>query len=111
MVLVSEDRRVQQAFLERTVRENVTSPTLYRVSGRLGWMRVKRERALTDRMISDFKVKTAGSEADFGAMSGGNQQKAILARWLSLDPRVCLLDEPTKGIDVGAKAQVQRTVL
>ncbi|UOR01359.1 sugar ABC transporter ATP-binding protein [Leucobacter allii] len=110
MVLVSEDRRSEQAFLERTVRENLTAPFLRRVSNGFGWMRSKQERVLANTLIGDFDVKTASSEAEFGAMSGGNQQKAILARWLSLDPKVCLLDEPTKGIDVGAKAQVQRTI-
>ena len=110
MVLVSEDRRSEQAFLERTVRENMTSARLDRVSNRLGLMRNRKERALTTALIDEFGVKTGSSEALFGAMSGGNQQKGVLARWLSLAPRVCLLDEPTKGIDVGAKAEVQRTI-
>lgn len=110
MVLVSEDRRAEQAFLERTVRENLTSARLDSVSTRFGLMRTRKETALTNTLIKDFGVKTSGSEAPFGAMSGGNQQKGILARWLSLSPSVCLLDEPTKGIDVGAKAEVQRTI-
>lgn len=110
IVLVSEDRRAEQAFLGRTVRENLTSPKLSRVSSRLGWMSVGKEKRLTKDLISRFGVKTESSSAEFGTMSGGNQQKAVLARWLSLDPKVCLLDEPTKGIDVGAKADVQRTI-
>ncbi len=110
MVLVSEDRRTQQAFLERTVRENLTASSLGRVSRGWGWLHIRKERALAEALIAEYGVKTSGPDAEFGAMSGGNQQKAILARWLSLDPRVCLLDEPTKGIDVGAKAEVQRTV-
>jgi len=110
MVLVSEDRRTEQAFLERTVRENLTSARLDRVSSRFGLMRGGKERDLSTKLVKDFGVKTASIGAAFGAMSGGNQQKAILARWLSLEPSVCLLDEPTKGIDVGAKAEVQRAI-
>jgi ABC-type sugar transport system ATPase subunit len=110
MVLVSEDRRAEQAFLERTVRENLSSSSLDRVSNRVGVMRSRKEKAMSATLVKEFGVKTASTEADFGAMSGGNQQKAVLARWLGLEPRVCLLDEPTKGIDVGAKAEVQRTI-
>lgn len=110
IVLVSEDRRAEQAFLERTVRENLTSPMLSRVSNRFGWMKITSEKTLAQQLISRFGVKTESSSADFGSMSGGNQQKAILGRWLSLNPKVCLLDEPTKGIDVGAKADVQGTI-
>jgi ribose transport system ATP-binding protein len=110
LVLVSEDRREEQAFLERSVRENLTAPLLERVSTRLGWIRRQAERELATSMVKKFDVKTDGIESDLGSMSGGNQQKAILARWLGLDPTVCLLDEPTKGIDVGAKAQVQQII-
>lgn len=110
LVLVSEDRREEQAFLERPVRENLTSAMLESISTRRGWLKPLSEKALAQKLISGFSVKTASAEADLGSMSGGNQQKAILARWLSLEPTVCLLDEPTKGIDVGAKAQVQEII-
>ncbi|MET4781354.1 sugar ABC transporter ATP-binding protein [Glaciihabitans sp. UYNi722] len=110
IVLVSEDRRTEQAFLERTVLENLTASMLGRVSNKLGLMRLGKERQLVGELIKKFGVRTDSANAEFGSMSGGNQQKAILARWLSLSPKVCLLDEPTKGIDVGAKAEVQRTI-
>jgi ABC-type sugar transport system ATPase subunit len=110
IVLVSEDRRREQAFLERTVRENLSSASLSAVSTAWGWMKIKAEKRLSQDLIGEYGIKTASAEADFGSMSGGNQQKAVLARWLSLNPRVCLLDEPTKGIDVGAKADVQNSI-
>ncbi|TPW72942.1 sugar ABC transporter ATP-binding protein [Schumannella sp. 10F1B-5-1] len=110
LVLVSEDRRDEQAFLERPVRENITSQLMDRFTTGWGWIQSRVENEIASRLVKDFDVKTAGTEADLGSLSGGNQQKAILARWLSVGPKVCLLDEPTKGIDVGAKAQVQHTV-
>jgi ABC-type sugar transport system ATPase subunit len=110
VVLVSEDRRGEQAFLDRPVRENLLvghySPTLRR----FGLLSRRREAEVSDTMVGTFGVRLADVEQDMVSLSGGNQQKVILARWLDEKPRVCILDEPTKGIDVGAKAEVHRLV-
>jgi ribose transport system ATP-binding protein len=75
-----------------------------------GRLRSREERADTRRLIEAFAVKAAGPGIAFGTLSGGNQQKAILGRWLRRDPRVLLLDEPTHGVDVGARIEIYATI-
>lgn len=110
MVLVSEDRRDEQAFLNRSVRENLLAGHLGPEHRRAGIISRTLERKSAQAMASDFGVKCASLEQDLVSLSGGNQQKVILARWLMEKPRICILDEPTKGIDVGAKAEVHLLV-
>jgi simple sugar transport system ATP-binding protein len=105
----SEDRRSEGIVGDLTVRENI----VLGVQARRGWMRPLRRRAqdeLVDRYISALGIKPADPEALIRNLSGGNQQKVLLARWLATAPRVLILDEPTRGIDVGAKAEIQRLV-
>ena len=68
------------------------------------------ERALADRYTKQFSVRTTGVDQEVAALSGGNQQKVVLAKWLATDPRVLILDEPTRGIDIGAKVEVHRLI-
>jgi ABC-type sugar transport system ATPase subunit len=110
MVLVSEDRRSEQAFLGRPVRENLLAGHLGPQHRRHGLISRTLERRAAREMASEYGVKYANLEQELVALSGGNQQKVILARWLIEKPRICILDEPTKGIDVGAKAEVHRLV-
>jgi ABC-type sugar transport system ATPase subunit len=110
MVLVSEDRRSEQAFLQRPVRENLLAGHLTKEHRKFGLISRARERTTAEQMVREYGVKLATIEQDLVSLSGGNQQKVILARWLSEKPRICILDEPTKGIDVGAKAEVHRLV-
>ena len=110
LVLVSEDRRLEQAFLQRPIAENVTAPWLSRVFRRGGWLDRRRERAFAGALVDEFDVRYDSLDSPIASLSGGNQQKVILARWISSDPEVVLLDEPTKGIDVGARAQIQERV-
>ena len=70
------------------------------------WLRLDAERALTLEFMRDLAVKAAGPEVPGGSLSGGNQQKIALARWLATKPRLFILDEPTQGVDVGAKAEI-----
>ena len=70
----------------------------------------RRERALADRYATQFSVRTTGVGQEVRALSGGNQQKVVIAKWLATDPRVLILDEPTRGIDIGAKVEVHRLV-
>jgi ribose transport system ATP-binding protein len=88
------------------VRENVTLPRLGPLQGRLGWLGARAERRDARRWMRDVGVVPAEPERALGLFSGGNQQKVMLAKWLRTGPRVLLLDEPTQGVDVGAKSSI-----
>ncbi len=77
---------------------------------RWGLLRGRREAQLVAKQMKELSVKTAGPQAAAETLSGGNQQKLVLAKWLAGNPRVLILDEPTRGVDVGAKAQVHRLI-
>jgi len=111
VVLVSEDRRGEQAFLQRPVRENLMAGHLENRHKKMGLLSAKKERSDAKAMSENYGVRLTTIEQELVSLSGGNQQKVILARWLSEAPRVCILDEPTKGIDIGAKAEAHRLVL
>jgi ABC-type sugar transport system ATPase subunit len=110
LVLVSEDRRRDQAFLIRAVRENATAAILSRLAHRVGILAAGRERAQARRMTETFHVQHPGLDALMLALSGGNQQKLVVGRWLQTNPVVCILDEPTKGVDIGARAEMHRLI-
>jgi ribose transport system ATP-binding protein len=103
--LVPEDRRNSGLLTGMSVRENITLPNLSRFSSS-GWIRRAAETASAQASCAELKIKTTSVETRAGSLSGGNQQKVVLAKWLSLKPRVILFDEPTRGIDVGAKAEI-----
>ncbi|MFO1063922.1 MAG: sugar ABC transporter ATP-binding protein [Pirellulales bacterium] len=105
VAMVTEDRKRLGIFAEMSVGHNISLCTLHDAcaSGRLV---PSREIAIVDEMITKLRVKTAGRDAAITSLSGGNQQKAIIARWLLTKPRVLLLDDPTRGVDVGAKAEL-----
>ena len=104
--LVPEDRKQQALFLQQAVRQNFSIAALGRFLGRAGFVDEGREtRALAVHRAS-MKVRMTGPEQPILNLSGGNQQKIVLARWLELDPRILIVDEPTRGIDVAAKAEV-----
>jgi ABC-type sugar transport system ATPase subunit len=111
LVLVSEDRRRDQAFLNRPVRENLTTVQIERfAASAFGMLALATERAQAGQAAATYHVQHPGLEAFMLALSGGNQQKAILARWLQAEPKICILDEPTKGVDVGARAEMHRLI-
>ncbi|MGA9778398.1 MAG: sugar ABC transporter ATP-binding protein [Limisphaerales bacterium] len=105
--LVPENRRSEGLIVEMSVRENISLPSLRSLS-RGGLIQRKRERDAARRQVDSLNVKTPGLETLVLNLSGGNQQKVVLAKWLALSPRVMILDEPTRGIDVGAKAEIYR---
>jgi galactofuranose transport system ATP-binding protein len=105
----SEDRKHEGIIPSMSVRENMTLALLPALS-RSGIVDETRQRAVVERFIRDIGIKCAGPEQKIRELSGGNQQKVLLARWLCMDPRLLILDEPTRGIDVGAKAEIQRLI-
>ena len=107
---VSEDRRHVGLSLSQSVTANITLPALGRYVSRLGLVDRRAERETSERFRTQLGIRTAGLNEPVGLLSGGNQQKAMLAKWLNTEPTVLLLDEPTRGIDVGAKAEVHHIV-
>lgn len=106
---VPEDRRRHGVVLEMPIEQNMTM-AIHRTLFRGGWLRFKAERALALDHIRDLAVKTSGPEAPVGSLSGGNQQKVSLSRWLATRPAVLILDEPTQGVDVGAKSEIHKII-
>ena len=105
----SEDRKAEGIIPELSVRENLTLALLPRLA-RAGVVDTQRQAAVVERFIRELGIRTSGPEQPIRELSGGNQQKVLLARWLALNPRLLILDEPTRGIDVGAKAEIQRLI-
>jgi rhamnose transport system ATP-binding protein len=105
IVYVPEDRQRHGAILPMSVQHNVTLPSVRRLSRHL-FLQDGAERAMTADVVKRLAVKCAGLEQRVGDLSGGNQQKVVIGKWLATRPRVIILDEPTKGIDVGSKAAV-----
>jgi ribose transport system ATP-binding protein len=106
---IPEDRTADAAFAELSVKENL-SITALRKFWRRGRLHPGRERANARELMSTFRVRAASEDAPLASLSGGNQQKVILARWLQRKPRVLLLDEPTQGVDVGSRAEIHGIV-
>jgi ribose transport system ATP-binding protein len=105
--LVPEDRRGEGLVTEMNVRENISLPSLRRFAT-LFLVNHGRERQVAGEQIASLNIKTPGAETAVLNLSGGNQQKVVLGKWLAMNPRVMILDEPTRGIDVGAKAEIYR---
>lgn len=105
--LVPEDRRGEGLVIGMSVRENTTLPSLKKYST-FNLISTERERKVTNEQIKSLNIKTPGGETLVLNLSGGNQQKVVLGKWLSMNPKVMILDEPTRGIDVGAKSEIYR---
>ena len=102
---VPEDRKEHGLVLEMSIGRNITLPVLPRFAT-AGWLHESQERRTATAAAGRLEVKMAGVDQKAGQLSGGNQQKVVLAKWLGMEPRVLILDEPTRGIDVGTKAAV-----
>lgn len=109
MAFAPEDRKAEGIVPQLSVRENI----VLALQGNRGWLRklsYRKQRELADRFILALRIATPDAEKPVGQLSGGNQQKVILARWLAMQPKILILDEPTRGIDVGAKAEIERLI-
>ena len=109
MVLLPADRQRDGAVGTLPVTDNMTLPNL-RAFHRGGWLRRDAMRRRTGELMDTFDVRPAEPGYDYGALSGGNQQKALLAKWLQMSPQLILLHEPTQGVDVGARQQIFETI-
>ncbi|MFC9243671.1 sugar ABC transporter ATP-binding protein [Streptomyces sp. NPDC057136] len=107
--LLPEDRKAEGIVPGLSVRENIVLAAMPRLS-RAGIVSRAKQDRVVDIFMKRLRIKASSPEQKVGELSGGNQQKVLLARWLCLDPKVLLLDEPTRGIDVGAKAEVQSLI-
>jgi L-arabinose transport system ATP-binding protein len=104
-----EDRKREGLVLIRSVLENTSMAILPRLS-RFHFVNRRKERSVVSGFIENLRVRTPSLEQEVGKLSGGNQQKVVLARWLAARPKILILDEPTRGIDVGAKAEIYRLI-
>ena len=105
--LIPEDRRGTGLVTSMTIRENITMASLGRYS-RHGLIRFGEEKSVAETQRKELGIKAPNAESTVVNLSGGNQQKVVLAKWLSMQPRVIFFDEPTRGIDVGAKAEIYK---
>ncbi len=106
---VPEDRKSDGIVPGMSVRENISLPII-RALARLGWIDYPREKQLAQQYAERFSIVPADPERRIGTLSGGNQQKAVLAKWLAAKPALLILDEPTRGVDVGAKSDIHSIV-
>jgi rhamnose transport system ATP-binding protein len=106
---VPEDRRRHGVILDLSIAANMTM-AVHRALFRGAWLRPETERQLATEFIQSLGIKAAGCEAPGASLSGGNQQKVALARWLATKPKLLILDEPTQGVDVGAKSEIHKII-
>jgi rhamnose transport system ATP-binding protein len=107
---VPEDRLSQGLILEFPIRSNITSPIWHKISRWFGLLDFAREQSLAQDFFQRLGIRAQGIDQQTRSLSGGNQQKVVLAKWLTTRPKVLILDEPTRGVDIGAKAEVHRIV-
>lgn len=105
IALVTEDRKDEGLLLQMSVSDNLSMPNLQSLS-KLGFLNGSKERHLSDTMIKQLFIKASGGDQLVGSLSGGNQQKVVIGKWLAASPQVFILDEPTRGVDVGAKKEI-----
>jgi len=109
IALVPEDRRILGLHSNFNVKQNLSLPFLP-VLSKLGFIKRLEEKCLADKNVKDLNIRITSINALIGTLSGGNQQKVVLGKWLNLMPKILLLDDPTRGIDVGAKAEIRKII-
>ena len=106
---ITEDRKTEGLLLEKSIAENIEIANLGKVSNK-SVLSKKKGAELVKRGIEEFRVKCFGPEHECGNLSGGNQQKVVLAKWIYTDPKILILDEPTRGVDIGAKKEIYSVI-
>jgi ribose transport system ATP-binding protein len=107
---VTENRKEEGLVLSQSVESNISMAALQSFAGKFGFLRRKDERRSANAEVARLSIKTASLETTAGSLSGGNQQKIVLAKWLLTKPKVLILDEPTRGVDVGAKFEIYKII-
>lgn len=107
---VSEDRKEEGVFLSLSIRRNISITNLAAISNKLGFINRTAEQQNVSDLIAKLSIKTPHSELSVKDLSGGNQQKVALAKWFSIDSKVIIIDEPTRGVDVGAKVEIYNLI-
>lgn len=107
IVMISENRRKYDLVLLRSIKENISLPALQHVF-KSRFLNRKREKAMVDKLIGQLSVKAPSDETKVETLSGGNQQKIVFAKWLAVSPKIFIMDEPTRGIDVGTKYEIYK---
>lgn len=110
IALLTEERKKDGIISGMSIRENITLPLLKTVSGR-GILNFKKEKELSGKYFESLNVKAPGIDTLLGQLSGGNQQKVVLGKWIAREPQILILDEPTRGIDVGAKYEIYKIIV
>ncbi len=110
MVLAPEDRKKEGRCTKLSIRQNLALPNLDLVCTGLGVVSRGKEQKLCDEAVENLRIKTPGVDIDAGNLSGGNQQKVVVGKWLARNSRVVIFDEPTRGIDVGAKVEIYNLI-
>lgn len=108
--LVSENRKEEGVFLPLSILKNISVTDFSAISGKFGFINAEQESSNVQRLIEKLNIKTPSAEVPVKNLSGGNQQKVALAKWLSIDSKVILIDEPTRGVDVGAKVEIYNLI-
>lgn len=106
---ITEDRKTEGLLLEKSIAENIEIANLGKVSGS-GVLNSKKQADLVKRGIDEFRIKCFGPDHECNNLSGGNQQKVVLAKWIYTDPKILILDEPTRGVDIGAKKEIYNVI-
>jgi len=106
---ITEDRKTEGLLLEKSIAENIELANLGKVSDN-NVLSKKKGAELVKRGIEEFRIKCFGPEHECGNLSGGNQQKVVLAKWIYTDPKILILDEPTRGVDIGAKKEIYNVI-
>ena len=106
VVLAPEDRKKDGLCTKLSIRHNLALPNLDIICDKLGFVNSKKEKELCEKEVADLKIKLPNTEVNADSLSGGNQQKLVIGKWLARDSRVVIFDEPTRGIDVGAKVEI-----
>lgn len=108
--MVPEDRKQQGVILSCTIKENISLTNLDKVTFRTGFFKREKENRITEDLIRKLLIKTKDKNLEAGTLSGGNQQKIALAKWINRECRILIIDEPTRGVDIGAKVEIYKLI-
>ena len=108
--MVPEDRKQHGIILSLSVKQNISLTNFKVISDRIGFIKAKKESSNTVELINKLKIRAENENQEVGKLSGGNQQKVVLAKWLNRDCRILILDEPTRGVDIGAKVEIYNLI-